>query len=112
MTCTWSVPSNRRLVLMGLAASFMFLAAAHADDPSPKSKNSAGRPVGPARREGRGHNANFTPSKTEEGPAADRASRRVRELIYVLRLHRVFARTDEWAGAIRELVEIGPAAVP
>lgn len=48
-------------------------------------------------------------------PAAaddDAVQRRVRELIYLLRQHRVFERTDEWASAIRELTEIGPAAVP
>lgn len=32
--------------------------------------------------------------------------------IYLLRQHRVFERTDEWASAIRELTEIGPAALP
>lgn len=42
----------------------------------------------------------------------DATQRRVRELIYVLRQHRVFERCDEWAAAIRELTEIGPAAVP
>ncbi|HJT33672.1 MAG TPA: hypothetical protein VJ783_16625 [Pirellulales bacterium] len=48
-------------------------------------------------------------------PAAaddDVVQRRVRELIYLLRQHRVFERTDEWASAIRELTDIGPAAVP
>src|SRR5262245_11146612 len=37
---------------------------------------------------------------------------RVRELIYVLRQHRAFARTDEWGGAIRELTKIGQPALP
>src|SRR5262249_14057284 len=38
--------------------------------------------------------------------------RRIRELIYVLRQHRVFERCDEWAAAIRELAQIGKPAVP
>ncbi|HET6327362.1 MAG TPA: hypothetical protein VFG04_21955 [Planctomycetaceae bacterium] len=38
--------------------------------------------------------------------------RRVRELIYILRYHRPFVRADEWASAIRELVQIGKPAVP
>lgn len=42
----------------------------------------------------------------------DAVQRRVRELIYLLRQHRVFERTDDWASAIRELTEIGPAALP
>lgn len=42
----------------------------------------------------------------------DAVQRRVRELIYMLRQHRVVERADEWASAIRELTEIGPAAVP
>lgn len=46
------------------------------------------------------------------GADDDAVQRRVRELIYLLRQHRVFDRTDEWASAIRELTEIGPAAVP
>jgi len=50
--------------------------------------------------------------KSTAGEAEDPVTRRVHELIYVLRLHRVFDRTDEWAGAVRELTEIGPAAVP
>ncbi|HUE16754.1 MAG TPA: M56 family metallopeptidase, partial [Planctomycetaceae bacterium] len=37
---------------------------------------------------------------------------RVRELIYVLRYHRVSARVAEWTGAIRELAQIGKPAVP
>lgn len=37
---------------------------------------------------------------------------RIRELIYVLRYHRVFERYEQWAAVIRELVEIGPPAVP
>ena len=45
-------------------------------------------------------------------PAVDAQTRRVRELIYMLRQHRVFSRCDEWAGTIRELVEIGKPAVP
>jgi hypothetical protein len=52
------------------------------------------------------------------GPAATASKsevdvqRRVRELIYVLRYHRITARTEEWAGVIRELVQIGKPAVP
>jgi hypothetical protein len=38
--------------------------------------------------------------------------KRVRELIYILRYHRWDVRTDEWGGAIRELVQIGQPAVP
>jgi hypothetical protein len=38
--------------------------------------------------------------------------KRVRELIYILRYHRLDARVDEWAGAIRELVQIGKPAAP
>jgi len=37
---------------------------------------------------------------------------RVRELIYVLRNSAGFSRIDQWASAIRELAEIGEAAVP
>jgi hypothetical protein len=37
---------------------------------------------------------------------------RVRELIYILRYHQVFDRQDEWAGALRELTQIGKPAVP
>ena len=47
------------------------------------------------------------PTEAPEG-----RTRRIRELIYLLRPHRVFIRTDEWAGVIRELVEIGEPAVP
>jgi hypothetical protein len=39
-------------------------------------------------------------------------TRRVRELIYLFRQHRVFSRDEEWAENIRELVEIGKPAVP
>jgi beta-lactamase regulating signal transducer with metallopeptidase domain len=38
--------------------------------------------------------------------------KRIRELIYILRYHRVSARVEEWAGAIRELIQIGKPAVP
>jgi hypothetical protein len=38
--------------------------------------------------------------------------RRVRELIYVLRYHRVSVCTEVWTGAIRELVQIDKPAVP
>lgn len=48
----------------------------------------------------------------QNGQAQGNVQRRVRELIYILRHHRVSKRQDEWGGAIRELVEIGPAAVP
>ncbi|MCP4710495.1 MAG: hypothetical protein GY869_17875, partial [Planctomycetes bacterium] len=37
--------------------------------------------------------------------------RRVLELVYVLRYHLVTSRTEQWVGAIRELVEIGKPAV-
>lgn len=54
-----------------------------------------------------------TKQSTEKTPAKDeKLQRRVRELIYVLRNHRVFDRCDEWAGAIRELILIGPDALP
>ncbi len=42
----------------------------------------------------------------------DDVTQRVREQICILRQHRVFCRNDEWAAAIRELVEIGKPAVP
>ncbi len=42
----------------------------------------------------------------------DDVTRVVREQVYVLRQHRVFCRNDEWAAAIRELVQIGKPAVP
>jgi beta-lactamase regulating signal transducer with metallopeptidase domain len=38
--------------------------------------------------------------------------RRVRELIYFFRSHRVFSRDEEWAQTIRELAKIGKPAVP
>lgn len=41
---------------------------------------------------------------------ADATQQRVRELIYVLRGHRVFDRNDQWAAAVRELTEIGSPA--
>jgi RNA polymerase sigma factor (sigma-70 family) len=43
---------------------------------------------------------------------ADDRTRRVRELIYVFRDFRVFARDEEWARTIRELATIGKDAVP
>ena len=45
-------------------------------------------------------------------PDADDRTRRVRELIYVFRDFRVFARDEEWARTIRELATIGKDAVP
>jgi hypothetical protein len=53
-------------------------------------------------------------AETEAGSGAgeDALTQRVCELVYLLRQHRVFSRSDEWAGAIRELVEIGKPAVP
>lgn len=49
----------------------------------------------------------------EKTPAKDeKLQRRVRELIYMLRNHRVFERCNEWAGAIRELILIGSDALP
>jgi len=48
----------------------------------------------------------------QNAQAANDTQRRVRELIYLLRQHRVDARVDEWAAAIRELVQIGRPAVP
>jgi hypothetical protein len=45
-------------------------------------------------------------------PAPASTVQRVRELLYVLRYHRVFSRSDQWAGAVRELIEIGKPAVP
>ena len=53
-----------------------------------------------------------TPRARLEVRSDDETQVRVRELIYVLRHHRVFQRADEWGGAIRELVEIGPDALP
>ncbi|MBX3439136.1 MAG: hypothetical protein KF861_16725 [Planctomycetaceae bacterium] len=50
--------------------------------------------------------------KSVSRPATEEETQRVRELIYILRQHRIFARTDEWAAAIRELVTIGKPAVP
>ncbi|HVU88729.1 MAG TPA: hypothetical protein VHD36_15515 [Pirellulales bacterium] len=50
---------------------------------------------------------------TPAAPANDEATQtRVRELVYVLRNHRVFERTDQWASAIRELATIGRPALP
>lgn len=63
-----------------------------------------------------------SPEGNENSPSNHQASntefaghdqtQRVRELIYLLRQHQVFERTDEWASAIRELIEIGKPAVP
>jgi hypothetical protein len=44
--------------------------------------------------------------------ANDPTQVRVRELIYILRQHRVFERTDEWGSAIQELTKIGKPALP
>jgi beta-lactamase regulating signal transducer with metallopeptidase domain len=38
--------------------------------------------------------------------------KRIRELIYILRYHSAFENVNEWASAIRELVQIGKPAVP
>jgi hypothetical protein len=48
----------------------------------------------------------------EVRPAEDATQIRVRELIYILRQHRVFERRDEWGGAIQQLAKIGPPALP
>lgn len=42
----------------------------------------------------------------------ENATQRTRELIYVLRNSTMRTRTEEWTGAIKELAEIGPPAVP
>jgi hypothetical protein len=67
----------------------------------------------------------FCCAELPRGTAADRAAapaqpakgpgdvqKRVRELLYVLRYYRVDVRNEEWAGAIRELVQFGRPAVP
>lgn len=52
------------------------------------------------------------PATEANAPATDDDQlRRIHELIYILRNHRVFDRCDEWAAAIRELTQIGEPAV-
>jgi hypothetical protein len=67
--------------------------------------SSAGEPGRPTA--GAGADKPATPAKSDAG-----VQKRVRELIYILRHHRIAVRADEWAGAIRELVQIGKPAVP
>src|SRR5580692_7753543 len=50
------------------------------------------------------------PAQPAKGPGD--VQKRVRELLYVLRYYRVDVRNEEWAGAIRELVQFGGSAVP
>jgi len=53
------------------------------------------------------------PAAALKGQTAKAADlHRIRALIYILRYHRPFSRTDQWASAIRELVQIGKPAVP
>jgi hypothetical protein len=45
-------------------------------------------------------------------PAEDKTQVRVRELVYILRYHRVWDRNSEWGAAIQELTKIGTPALP
>lgn len=56
--------------------------------------------------------ANNPDVPTIELDSPEDVTRRVRELLYILRQFRVFSRSDEWGGAMRELIEIGKTAVP
>jgi hypothetical protein len=81
------------LALATTLCAAMTAVSAWAEPPRATAEDRAGSPGQPAKRPGD-------------------VQKRVRELLYVLRYHRAQVRSDEWAGAIREMVQLGRPAVP
>jgi len=112
-TAIWSRSANLRIALVGLVAATWTANPAIAQNRTDTPASSLPTAAAGPKAKGQDSVTAAPPSTTAPDPANEAAiETRVRELIYVLRLHRVFERTDEWGAAIRELVEIGPPALP